>query len=139
MVALATTLTFRHSHHYGALSASGIAIPVKLTVSGKSVRLLAKLDTGADYCIFERVYGEQLGLNIESGRPTLFRTANGEFQAFGHEVTITCFDWQFDSVVFFPATIEIGRNVLGRQGWLQKFRVALIDYDSVLHLSHYNE
>jgi hypothetical protein len=64
---------------------------------------------------------------------------NGEFQAFGHEVTITCFDWQFDSVVFFPATIEIGRNVLGRQGWLQKFRVALIDYDSVLHLRHYDE
>jgi hypothetical protein len=110
-----------------------------LSVGGKSVRLLAKLDTGADYCIFERVYGEQLGLNIESGRPTLFRTANGEFQAFGHKVTITCFDWQFDSVVLFPATIEIGRNVLGRQGWLQKFRVALIDYDSVLHLSHYNE
>ena len=139
MVDLATTLKFQHSHHYGAQSASGITIPVKLSVGQKSVRLLAKLDTGADYCIFERAYGEQLGLNIESGRPTLFRTANGEFQAFGHEVTITCFDWQFDSVVFFAATIEIRRNFLGRQGWLQKFRMALIDYDSVLHLSHYNE
>jgi hypothetical protein len=29
--------------------------------------------------------------------------------------------------------------VLGRQGWLQRFRVALVDCDSVLHLSHYNE
>jgi len=41
--------------------------------------------------------------------------------------------------VFFPAAREIQRNVLGRQGWLQQFRVALIDYDSVLHLSHYNQ
>jgi hypothetical protein len=103
------------------------------------VRLLAKLDTGADQCIFARVYGEQLGLNIEGGQPTPFRTANSEFQAYGHDVTITCFDWEFDSLVYFAASTEIQRNVLGRQGWLQQFRVALIDYDSVLHLSHYDE
>jgi hypothetical protein len=103
------------------------------------VRLLAKLDTGAGHCNFQREYGEQLGLNIEAGQRTSFRTANSEFQAFGHDVTITCFGWEFDSFVYFAASTEIQRNVLGRQGWLQKFRVALIDYDSVLHLSHYNE
>jgi hypothetical protein len=42
-------------------------------------------------------------------------------------------------VVFFPANVEIHRNVLGRQGWLRQFRVALIDYDSVLHLSRHDE
>jgi hypothetical protein len=103
------------------------------------VRLLAKLDTGAAHCIFERVYGEQLGVNIEAGQAKTFRTATGDFQAYGHEVTITCFEWEFPSVVFFPAALEIHRNVLGRQGWLQQFRVALIDYDSVLHLSQYNQ
>jgi hypothetical protein len=110
-----------------------------LTAGRKSVRLLAKLDTGASYCIFERAYGEQLGLKIEDGQGISFSTANSEFRAYGHEVTITCFEWRFDSLVFFPATPEIRRNVLGRQGWLQQFRVALIDYDSVLHLSHYNK
>ena len=103
------------------------------------MRLLAKLDTGAAHCIFERVYGEQLGVNIEAGQAKTFRTATGDFQAYGHEVTITCFEWEFPSVVFFPAALEIHRNVLGRQGWLQQFRVALIDYDSVLHLSQYNQ
>jgi len=103
------------------------------------VRLLAKLDTGAAHCIFERVYGEQLGFNIEDGQLRTFHTPTGKFQAYGHEVTITCFEWVVPSVVFFPAALEIGRNVLGRQGWLQQFRVALIDYDSVLHLSHYNQ
>jgi hypothetical protein len=100
---------------------------------------LATLDTGAAHCIFERVYGEQLGLNVEGGQLRTFRTVNGEFQAYGHEVTITCFEWELHSVVFFPAALEIHRNVLGRQGWLQQFRVALIDYDSVLHLSQYDQ
>jgi hypothetical protein len=54
-------------------------------------------------------------------------------------VTIACFDWHFDSFVFFAAAAEIQRNALGRQGWLQQFRVALIDYDSVLHLSRYDQ
>lgn len=102
------------------------------------MRLLAKLDTGASHCIFERVYGEQLGLNIEGGDRITLHTANSEFQAYGHEVMIACFDWQFNSVVYF-ATPEIHRNVLGRHGWLQQFRLALIDYDSILHLSHYNQ
>lgn len=136
---MATTLTFHHTHDYRAQARDGITIPIQLTVGQKAVRLLAKLDTGASCCIFERVYGEQLGLNIEGGRQTLFRTANSQFQAYGHEVTITSFDSQFDSEVFFPAEAEIRRNVLGRHGWLQKFRLALIDYDSVLHLSHYDQ
>jgi hypothetical protein len=85
------------------------------------------------------VYGEQLGLSLEGGQPRTFHTPTGEFQAYGHEVTIICFEWEFHSVVFFPAALEIHRNVLGRQGWLQQFRLALIDYDSVLYLSHYNQ
>ena len=32
------------------------------------VELIAKLDTGAAYRIFERRYGEELGLDVESGR-----------------------------------------------------------------------
>ena len=135
---MAITLKFQYTHDYGTQSARGITIPVTLSVGRKSVRLHAKLDTGADHCIFGRVYGEEPGLKIEDGQQASFSTANGEFRAFGHDVTITCFEWHFDSLVFFPEAPEIGRNILGRQGWLQQFRVALIDYDSILHLSHYN-
>ncbi|MGO8814320.1 MAG: retropepsin-like aspartic protease [Terriglobia bacterium] len=111
-----------------------------LSVGRKSVRLHAKLDTGADYCIFAREHGEELGLIIiEDGQLTSFSTANSEFRAYGHEVTLTCFEWQFESMVYFAEMPEIRRNLLGRQGWLQQFRVALVDYDSVLHLSHYNK
>jgi hypothetical protein len=136
---LATTVTFLRSHDYSAQRDSGITIPITLTAGGKSVRLHAKLDTGASICIFERAYGEELGLKIEDCRPIHVRTANSEFKVYGHDATIACFDWQFDSFVFFAATTEIQRNVLGRQGWLQQFRVGLVDYDSVLYLSRYDQ
>lgn len=103
------------------------------------MRLLAKVDTGASFCIFERVYGEQLGLNIEGGERVTVHTANSQFLVYGHEVTIECFGWQFESVVYFPADPEIRRSVLGRRGWLEQFRLGLIDYQRTLHLSHYND
>jgi len=136
---LATTLTFHRRHDYGHQAPDGITVPVQLTVGQSSVRLHAKLDTGASFCIFEREYGEQLGFNVESGREVTVFTVNSRFQVYGHEVTITCFDWTFASEVFFAGSLEIHRNVLGRRGWLQQFRMALIDYDSVLHLSHYDQ
>lgn len=136
---MATTLTFQQTHDYSSQARDGITIPIELTVGQRVVRLHAKLDTGASFCIFERDYAEELRLNVESGRQVTVRTANSEFQVYGHGVTITCLDWQFESEVFFSGSPDIRRNVLGRRGWLQKFGLALIDYDSVLHLSHYDQ
>jgi hypothetical protein len=104
------------------------------------VRILAKLDTGADNCIFQRAYGEELGLDIESGDPRTFYTATGNFfEAFGHYVVIESFKWSFTSMVYFAKEGDVSRNVLGRNGWLRNFRLALIDYDSVFHVSAYDE
>lgn len=36
-------------------------------------------------------------------------------------------------------SLSFPRNVLGRQGWLNQVRLALIDYDGKLFLSHYND
>ncbi len=139
MVAVPTTLTFRHTHNYADQSGSGITIPIGLSVGAKSVRLLAKLDTGASNCIFQREYGEQLGLVLEDGEYRTFQTATSTFETYGHNVTISSFEWHFDSIVYFSRDRAFSRNVLGRNGWLQQFRLALVDYDSLLHLSHYNQ
>jgi hypothetical protein len=84
---------FQRSHDYSAQRDSGITVPITLAAGGKSVRLHAKLDTGASVCIFERAYGEELGLDIEHGRLVHVRTPNSGFKVYGHDVTIVCFDW----------------------------------------------
>lgn len=116
------TLEFARRHSYLA-GRIGIEVPISLTAADGTVRLIAKLDTGADFCIFQRASGEQLGLNVDSGQPQKISTATGLFVAFGHSIRLSCFDWTFETVVHFAATDEFRRNVVGRQGWLQNFRV----------------
>jgi hypothetical protein len=81
------SLEFDTSHHYAEV-ADGISLPITLCIGRQSVELLAKLDTGAAHCIFERKYAEMLELDVESGRLQRFRTVAGSFAAYEHEVTI---------------------------------------------------
>src|SRR2546426_5808083 len=74
--------------HMRYASTDGIDIPTELRVGNQRVELIARLDTGAAYCIFERRYAEALGLDVESGRPQRFRTMSGSFVAYEHEVTL---------------------------------------------------
>jgi hypothetical protein len=80
------SLNFDVSHSYA--STDEIDVPTELRVGDQRVELIARLDTGAANCIFERRYAEELGLDVESGRPQRFRTMAGSFVAFEHEVMI---------------------------------------------------
>jgi hypothetical protein len=56
------TLAFSARYDYAGASA-GIQVPIELRAGqGRSVRIVAKLDTGASFCIFQRDYAEQLGI-----------------------------------------------------------------------------
>ncbi len=135
------TLTFRSTYSYSG-SDNGIEIPISLRVVGseRPVRLLAKVDTGASFCIFQRDYAEQLGIDVESGEHRRISTAaGGSFDAYGHPMILSCLDWEFETTVYFAAPLGFRRNVVGRSGWLQHFRLAVIDHDAILHLSHYDD
>ena len=59
--------------------------------------LVAKIDTGADFCLFDRDLGERLGLAVESGLKRSFQTVTGPFQAHEHRIVIETFDIGYDS------------------------------------------
>jgi hypothetical protein len=121
------------------VGAPGIGLETTLSIKQQSVSLTAKIDTGASCCIFQRLYGEQLGFDIEKGMRQMLGTATGTFLSYGHEVTLRAADFQFDTVVFFAADAEINRNVLGRLGWLDRVVLGLVDYEGKLYLSRYGE
>jgi len=123
---------------YGA-TGGDISIPIQLKVGERVVRIHAKVDTGATFCIFQREHGEELGIDIEGGERKWISTAAGGFTAFGHEVILESFGWEFASTVYFAEELEFPRNVVGRFGWLQQFRIAIVDYEGVLHLSKYDD
>jgi len=80
-----------------------------------------------------------LGIDVESGQHQNVKTAAGAFGVYGHEVNLSCLDWEFETMVYFAEPLEFPRNVLGRSGWLQHFRLGLIDRDAMLFLSHYDD
>ncbi|MDQ3011003.1 MAG: hypothetical protein M3X11_09920 [Acidobacteriota bacterium] len=123
-------------HEYDA-GESGITVPAQLTVGSLSQNVVAKLDTGASYCIFRRGIGEALGLDVESGSPQWIGTVTGAFLTFGHEVTLTTLGLEFDVTVYFARDVEIKRDVLGRFGWLQQVKLGLVDYEGKLYLNRY--
>ena len=130
------SLDFDTSHRY-IQAIDGIDVSTTHSVGRQSVELLAKLDTGAAHCIFERRYADVLGLDVESGRFQRFRTVAGSFSAYQHEVTIQTLGIEFLAVVFFAQDTMFRRNFLGRAGWLERLRIAIIDYDRMLFVSPY--
>ncbi len=132
---MAQSIEFNASCRY--TSDDGIEVPMELSMGTQRVGLMARLDTGAANCIFERRYAEELGLNVESGPAQRFRTMAGSFIAYEHEVTIHTLGIEFSAAVFFVQDSFFNRNFLGRAGWLDRLRVGIIDYDRLLFLSSY--
>jgi hypothetical protein len=131
-------LDFDSLLHYDA-GETGITVDITLGFSDKSVSFPAKIDTGSSLCIFERKYGEELGLEIEGGLFQRVGTATGTFVAYGFRVSLEIGDFQFESLVYFAEDENIRRNVLGRRGWLELVKIGLVDYEGKLYLSRYSD
>ncbi|CAN5339274.1 hypothetical protein BH20ACI1_BH20ACI1_25920 [soil metagenome] len=130
-------IIFEKVYQYDTLK-SGITVIVTVYFGDEYRELSAKIDTGAENCIFERKHGERLGVEIESGREQIFSTAAGIFTAYGHELKINVLEIETVSTVYFAKEESFTRNVLGRQGWLDRMKLGLIDYEGRLFLSEYN-
>ena len=130
-------LTFNLRYEYDSQK-DGITIPAVLRLNGKTAFCDVKVDPGAQVCVFQRELGESLDLDVESGHRIRLNSLGGSLIAFGHSVTLSTFDMEFDSIVYFAKDYNLPRNLLGRDGWLQKVRLALVDYDAELYLSPYD-
>jgi predicted aspartyl protease len=134
---LAFRISFAKRHSYAG-PGDTIGLPVVLRSGQETISLVAHLDTGAAYCLFERSYAEALGIDVERGIPMNFATANSRFEAFGHEVTIATLDLEVHSLVFFFADVNVVKNVLGRHGWLDRLNVGIVDHDQLLYVGHHD-
>jgi len=117
-------------------------LPIELSFGQESIILTARLDTGASNCIFQRSLAEAIGLEVEKGRKEIFNTVTGNFVAYGHEVQLkmlNCPELELFTTVYFADNYSFRRDVIGRQGWLDRLRVAIIDYEAKIFLSDYND
>ena len=132
------TIKFAETYKYDTMLV-GITVPVALFDGAESSAFKAKIDTGSSFCIFERKNGERLGIEIESGEESRISTATDYFMAYGHEVTMFVLGIETVSTVYFAKEEWFTRNVLGRQGFLDRVKLGLIDYEGKLLLSEYGK
>ena len=132
------TVSFDIVFEYDTLE-TGITVLTVLRYDGKEVDFEAKIDTGATNCVFERKHAERLGIDVESGEFIRFYTAAGNFDAYAHEVGVSVLEIETYAKVFFAKEESFTRNVLGRQGFLDRVKLGLIDYEGTLLLSAYGK
>jgi hypothetical protein len=133
---MTTILTFSEELHYKD-EPSGIAISTILIADDKALQVSAKIDTGAEVCLFRYEVGAELGILVEKGIPKTLKTLAGTLEAYGHEIIIQTEGLAFQSVVYFAKYPGLPRNILGRQGWLRNIRIAIVDYENTVYLSGY--
>ena len=135
-----TEWTLSFSDRFDYSSFSNVRVPVTLSSSlDKQILIGAQVDTGSTFCIFQRVYGDMLGLDTEAGAEQRIETATGSFTAYGHEVSITAGQLEWEAVVYFAAPDSFEINVVGRVGFLDRLRVGLVDYEQTVYLGAYRE
>ncbi len=118
-------------------SKDSVVLPVTLKLGRKTSNFEAQIDTGASVCIFRRQQGEELGIEIETGLREQINTVTGSFITYGHQLTLSVLEIDFEAYVYFAVQEQFARNVLGRIGWLDRIKVGLIYYDRQVFLSPY--
>ncbi len=135
---MAFQLSFRTRHKYADQDGS-LALRVILSTGAQTVHCVARIDTGATCCLFQRELADALEIDVESGNKIYLSTLTGSLSAFGHELTLQTFDIAFHTTVYFAAAYGLERNLLGRIGWLQQVRLGIVDHDEEIYLSDYND
>lgn len=131
-------LGFTDRHVYEA--AEAIAVPIRLiSTHSLSAGILANIDTGSTFCVFDRIYADILRLDLTAGIEQRISTATGSFYCFGHEVTVSVFDLEWQAVVYFAEPEPFNINVVGRVGFLDRLKVGIVDYEQLLYLGLYDE
>lgn len=127
------SLVFTNRLNYGAYDE--ITVEIFLS-SGSSTHVAvdAKVDTGSKFCLFQPRYALLLGFDLEAGVLERIRTAAGQFNAYGHEVTLTVADLEWDTIVYFAEPENFPVNVVGRVGFLDHLQVGVVDYEQLLYL-----
>jgi len=131
-------ITYRHRYAFDPKQ-PGVTLPVSLFANDRVETTEAAIDTGSTLCVFRREIAEWLNITVEEGIEDHVNAMGTVIRVYGHEVRMVVGEMTLDLFVYFPSFQNIPRNLLGRQGFLQRLRFGLDDYEGFVYLSHYGD
>lgn len=87
------------------------------------VEVPALIDSGAVANRFHAQYGEQLGLDLSTGRVDPFDVAGGHYVSHVLPVRITVGRWTWEAPIAFVEDWNHGHGILGLRGFFDQFVV----------------
>ena len=131
-------LTYRHRYVFDPKQ-PGVTLPVSLFANGLVETTEAAIDSGSTLCVFKREIAEWLNIPIEQGIEDQVNAMGTVIRVYGHEVRMVIGEMTLDLFVYFPAFQNIPRNLLGRQGFLQRMLFGLDDYEGVVYFGYHSD
>lgn len=89
-------------------------------------KVLALVDSGASMSVFQPDMAKDLGIRIETGKPTELQGVGGKITGHIHNLTLQCAHKTIECPVVFSRQYKVSFNLLGRSGFFDSF---LITFD----------
>ncbi|MCI0392084.1 MAG: hypothetical protein MOB07_25405 [Acidobacteria bacterium] len=131
-------IVYRHRMEYDT-KVAGVVLPVMILAGDRAEAINAAVDTGSTLCVFQYEIAERLGIRVEDGIEDYVSAMGTIIKVYGHEVTLVVEELSMDLIVYFPAYQQIPRNLLGRQGFLQRMLFGLDDYEGVVYFGYHSD
>lgn len=106
-------------------------IEVKIGDS-KSKSIMALVDSGAIFSLFERSCGEDIGIDIEKGTEDDVTGVGGKMDIYIHEIKLEVAGKEFKGRACFAKDPRWRTNILGRLDIFKKFHITFIEEKEVV-------
>ncbi len=100
-------------------------LEIELFTNGKSITIAALVDSGADGCLFNIGYAQELGLNLKRAKTKSYTGISGPPIA-GYILDVSLRVKHIDKIVTIPIAFVESQNVdalLGQTGFFDAFRI----------------
>ena len=101
-------------------------VPAALYYQNLAVDFYAVIDSGADHCMFPSIFGQRVGIQVQTGKRSITAGATGVGETYYHQVhvgvSIQGKPYGFDCYAGFTDGMNgIGIGLLGRCGFFDLF------------------
>ena len=104
-------------------------VMLSLRTSGRSIRSIAYLDTGATYSVFHADFCLRLGLRLDAGEPIDLKVGDGTLiPVYMHDLELHLENIHIMARIGFSERLGTGINILGRDTILDEY---LVCFDGV--------
>ncbi|UCG69158.1 MAG: hypothetical protein JSV09_15460 [Thermoplasmata archaeon] len=107
---------------------------VPLELKGNEwIELRAFVDSGASYSIFHADIAEILGLDFTKGEKNYMTVGDGvQIPVYTHDVKVHFSQQEFTAKIGFSNKLGIGFDILGREGFFDRFIICFDDKEKIV-------